>query len=113
MRLLGHNKEAYFCKLVRDWYSADDAPGISAVNRAAYRLNMRKFLLDPLDFGQFPPYGSHVLGMSKQMLEGFLQSIDTNIQLYSVVIDGTMNSRAVSSLTNETFFGDMTDMEQS
>ena len=94
-----------------NWYRAEDEKGISALTRVTYRLNLKKFLIAPLQFNKFPPYGSHVLGMSRQMLEGFLQGIDTKLQLYAITRKGTYNPRAITSLTNETFFGDMTDME--
>jgi hypothetical protein len=50
--------------------------------------------------------------MPRIMYEGLLQSIDTHIQLYAICKEGTYNQRAISSLINETFFGEMTDMEQ-
>ncbi|CAG2257675.1 unnamed protein product [Mytilus edulis] len=53
----------------------------------------------------------YVKGFPKVMFEGFLQRIDTTIQLYSIVKSGTYNHRAISSLVNETFFGELSDME--
>ena len=50
--------------------------------------------------------------MPRPMLEGFFQCIDTKIQLYGIVKGKAMNARAIGSLQNETFFGEMTDMEQ-
>lgn len=45
------------------------------------------------------------------MFEGFIQSIDTHLQLYAITTDGTYNQRAVSSLVNETFFAELSDLE--
>ena len=112
MITLGYSNEAAFCRLMRCWYLAEDTKGVNAMTRTQYRLDLRKFLLDPIDLAQFPPYGSHVFGMPRPMLEGFLQCIDTKIQLYGIVKGKAMNARAIGSLQNETFFGEMTDMEQ-
>lgn len=111
MEGLGFEKEAKFCEYVRNWYEADDSKGIPAEGRIERRLRLRSFLLDPVDFSLFPPYGQFVMGMSKQMYEGFLQNIDTKNLLYLLTKQNTYNVRAVGSLQNETFFGQMSDME--
>lgn len=56
-------------------------------------------------------YGMYITGFPKIMFEGFVQRIDTTIQLYSVVRSGTFNQRVVSSLFNETFFGELSEIE--
>ena len=111
MILLGYKNEAKFCRLIREWYQAEDEPGMPALERAKKRLAFRYFLLDGVDFGMFPPYTSYVKGMPRNMFEGFLQSIDTHLLLYATCKGGTYNQRAVSSLVNETFFGELSDME--
>ena len=111
MRSLGYQREAHFCELIRNWYLAEDAPGISAMKRTQDRFKYRKYLLDGVDFGQFPAYGGFIKGMPKVMFEGFLQSIDCHIQLYPLCINGTYNQRSVSSLVNETFFGELQELE--
>ena len=111
MRVLGYTEEAEFCQLVREWYEAEDAPGITAVERTCRRLKIKSFIMREVDFGMFPPYGMYVNGFTRASFEGFLQKIDTNIQLYSVIKSGTYNQRAISSLVNETFFGELSDMD--
>ncbi|CAH1779700.1 unnamed protein product [Owenia fusiformis] len=74
-----------------------------------YRLAFRRFLLDQVDFEIFPPYGSHIKGIPQTAFEGFLQSIDTHMQLYALI--GPYNQRAVSSLVNENFFGELSEVE--
>ena len=76
------------------------------------RLAFRTNLIQKANLSKFPPYGMHVLGMQRQMYEGFIQSIDTHLQLYGIVKGGSYNTRSVSSLTNETFFGEMPEFEQ-
>ncbi|CAC5368651.1 unnamed protein product [Mytilus coruscus] len=111
MRKLGFIREADFCKLIREWYEAEDESGISAVDRMKRRINLKSFLLEGVDFGRYPMYGMYVKGFPKVQFEGFLQRIDTSLQLYSVVKNGSFNQRAISSLANETFFGELSEME--
>ena len=110
MRELQYNEEADFCKLVREWYEAEDSPGISAEERTKRRMNFKLFLLKGVDFGQFPCYGMYVKGFPRGMFEGLLQRIDTTTQLYAVMKKG-YNQRAISSLVNETFFGELGEIE--
>lgn len=63
------------------------------------------------DFGQFPAPDNFIHGMPRIMFEGFIQSIDTHLQLYPLCADGTYNQRAISSLVNETFFGELEEIE--
>ena len=109
---LGYVKEAEFCNIFRNWYDAEDTAGIPSLERALKRLALRDYMLSNVDFSQYPPYGSHIRGMPRTMYEGLLQSIDTHIQLYAICKEGTYNQPAVSSLVNETFFGEMADMKQ-
>ena len=62
MILLGYVEEAKFCSLLINWWTAEDEPGISAMKRFEYRMALRDYLLDGIDFGKFPPHGSHIKG---------------------------------------------------
>ncbi|CAC5420694.1 unnamed protein product [Mytilus coruscus] len=42
---LGHTKEAAFCRLIREFYEAEDDPGITASERCYRRINLRDWLL--------------------------------------------------------------------
>ena len=109
---LGFPRESAFCSLVRNWYAAEDDPGISAHERAVFRMQFRKFLLRDVELMTFPPpKGGYIHGMPQTMFEGIIQSIDTHLQLYAVCFGGTYNQRSVSSLVNETFFGELGEME--
>lgn len=68
MRELGFPEEADFCQLARNWYRADDEPGISAKLRVQYRVAMKKFLVKDVNFGKFPPYGGYVKGKTFKMI---------------------------------------------
>jgi hypothetical protein len=54
------DKEATFCSLVRNWYHSEDEPGIPAIIRCKYRLELREWLLNEVKFGHFPPSGAYV-----------------------------------------------------
>ncbi len=112
MRELGYDSTANYCRLIRGWYQAEDEPGISSENRLKLRLEFREFLLSTFETDKFPPYGKHINGMPTGMFEGFLQGIDTSIQLYAVVKGGAYNQRSATSLCNETFFGEMSEREK-
>ena len=109
MRRLNFNSEADFCHIIRSWYEAEDSPGLSSLERTRRRLHLKHYLLKDIDFGVFPPPGMYIKGFPKGMYEGFLQRIDTCIQLYSVI--QSFNQRSVSSLVNETFFGELSEIE--
>ena len=111
MEEIGFPVEANFCRMIRQWYEAEGKPGLSAHQRVTHRLALQDYLLEGVEFGQFPPYGSFIKGMPRVMYEGFLQSIDIHIQLYATCRGGTYNQRAVSSLVNETFFSELGELE--
>ena len=109
----GDHSAAEFVSLMHNWYAAVDSPGIAAVERVKRLLALKGYLLHKhwsIDFSRFPPLGSHVKGIPFIWLDSMLQGIDTRIQLYAVL--GTYSHRALGTLTVESFFGDLTDMDQ-
>ena len=50
--------------------------------------------------------------MTWQTFEAILQNISTRIQLYQFAKGATYNSRAVSTLANESFFSDLVQLEK-
>ena len=60
MRLMGYQSEANFCRLIREWYEAEDEPGLSVFERCIRRLKLREWLCSNIHIGRFPPPGSHV-----------------------------------------------------
>ena len=89
MKENGDYNEANFCRLLREWYSAEDDPGISSTYRCELRLNLRKWLLSHVQFNQFPPSGSHIRGIPLVMFEGLMTSFERRIQLYAFVKQGS------------------------
>lgn len=84
LQKLGYSECAEFCRLIRNWYRAEDDRAIPAVDRCHMRLEFKDFLMKDIDFSTFPPYGSHIKGMPQTMMEGFLSSIDTHLQVNTV-----------------------------
>jgi hypothetical protein len=111
MKARGHLKEAKFCGLIRRWYQAEDDRGLSAIERAKYRIDLHEFLLNGVSFSSFPPHGAFIKGFPTTMFEGFVQSIENHLFLYALCRSGTYNQRSFSTLENETFFGVLSDME--
>ncbi|CAG2203957.1 unnamed protein product [Mytilus edulis] len=107
----GDFNEALFCRLIREWYAAEDDPGIDVIDRIKRRLRFRDWLLKDINFMQFPPPGLHVKGIPHIMFEGLLTNIERRIQIIPFVKSGTYNSRALGSLEAENFFGAFQDLD--
>ena len=104
-------KEANFCKMIREFYDGEDNPGISAEERCNRRMTLRSWLLEDVNFCQFPPYGSHIRGIPNVMFQGFITNIERRIQLFPFVKSGTYNVRSLGSLEAENLFGQFQDLD--
>ncbi|KAK3107543.1 hypothetical protein FSP39_016995 [Pinctada imbricata] len=111
MEQLGYKNEADFCRLVRNFYEAEDDPGINALQRCLRRLEFRDWLLKDVNFGKFPPFGSHILGLPQVMFQGFLTNIERRIQIFPFIKSGCYNVRSLGSLEAENFFGEFQDLD--
>ena len=109
MRRNNFNETANFIKLVRNWHDACNRRGLSADTRVKYLYEMHKFLTDGVNFDSVPfPYcGRYIKGLTWQTYEAILQMISMRIQLYRIAENYTYNTRAVSTLANESFFSDL------
>lgn len=107
----GDQSTAHFIKAFRQWYEAIDMPGISAHDRVERLVKMRVWLLNKVRFDTFPPPGSHVKGFSLTWYEGMMHNIDTRLQLYGL-LPGGYCQRSIGTLAAESFFGDLTEMDQ-
>ena len=58
-----YHKEAKFCRLLRNWWEAEDEPGIPAMERLKSRLELRQYVLANVDSGDFLPFTDYVKGM--------------------------------------------------
>lgn len=67
----------------------------------------REFLLSLVDLGEFPPPGTHICGMPKQLYEATISSIDAQLALYALAKQGSYNQRAVGSQVCEGLFSDI------
>ena len=105
----GHTETAAFVCLVRNWHDACNRRGLSADTRVRYLNNMHEFLTSGINFNTVPSQFAdrYVKGMTWQTFEALLQNILTRIQLYYLTSDLTYNARAVSTLSNESFFADL------
>ena len=108
---LGYESTAQFVHCIRNWYEAIDQPGLRSVERIRKLLDFKKWLIGDISFNSFPPPGRHVKGIPFVMWEGFLQNVDTRVQLYSICNNKTYNHRSLGTLAVESFFSDLTDIE--
>jgi hypothetical protein len=111
MRKLEYFHEAEFCKTIREWYMAEDEPGLDVMERHQYRIAMRNMLLGSTKLAEFPPPGLHVAGMPIVMFEGILSNIDRRIQLYSLIPGNSYNVRAPNTLDAENLFSEFRDVD--
>ena len=105
MKRDGHDAEAEWCALIRNWYRAVDEGGLSINQRVLYMMKMRQKLLSYFRFGQFPPHSSSVADLPITQFEGILGNIDRRLQLYAITSKCAYNQRAVSTLDSENIFG--------
>ncbi|CAG2230153.1 unnamed protein product [Mytilus edulis] len=111
MEINGDVREANWCSLIRNWYSAIDDAGISVDTRLQKMLDIRSYLLPFLRTGHFPPQGAYIAGLPIAQFEGILSNVDRRIQLYSMTTLQTYNQRAITSLDSETFFSGFQDYD--
>ena len=104
-------REAKLCRLMREFYEAEDDPGITVYDRSARRLALRDWLLHGVNFCQFPPYGSHINGIPNIMFQGFLTNIDRRLRRFPYVKCGSYNVRSLGSLEAENLFGQFQDLD--
>ena len=111
LTLMGYSSEAKFTRLLREWYEAEDLPGISAEGRCKRALALREWLLKDYSFENFPPPGMHIKGFPKVTFEGLICSIEAHLYMYELCKSGTFNWRSVSTLVAENIFSEVTEME--
>lgn len=104
----GDTDEASLCRDIREWWWAEDNPGISAKHRIKMRIGLRNRLLDNIDLSNFPPPGMYIKGWPTQLWEAIVANIDAKTILYKLAKVNTYNPRAFSSLAGETFFSELT-----
>ena len=107
----GDTTEAYWCRLLRQWYEAMDEAGLTVSQRVEYMMEIRNHLLHFYRPGYFPPPGGDVAGLPIAQFEGIMSNVDRRLQLYALTEKGTYNQRSISSLDSETMFGTFQDID--
>ena len=111
MRKTGWLTEATFCAKIRNWYRAEDEPGLDVKERQVARIALRTMLLESVNLAEFPPPGNHVAGMPVVMFEGILTNIDRRIQLYALTPGNSYNVRAPNTLDIENLFSEFQELD--
>ena len=107
----GKLHEARFCRVIREWYEAEDDRGIAVAERCRRRLQLRTWLLEGIDLEQFCWYGRYVKGIPIVTFESLMINIDRRLQLYPYTKSGSYNVRTIGSLENEEFFGEFHELD--
>ncbi|KAK7089101.1 uncharacterized protein [Littorina saxatilis] len=110
MRKNGDETEADFCRLLRNWYRADDDGGLDSALRLQWRLSLRTCLLQRYNPHHFPPPAGYVGGIPVVTFESLLTNIERKAQMYCFAEDGSFNARALSTLDAENFFSILGDL---
>ena len=63
-----------------------------------------------MDWNDFPPPSKFIQGMPVQIYESIMQGISTRMQIFALSWT-PVNQRAISTLSIESFFSDLTHME--
>ena len=110
----GFSETINFIHLVCFWHEACNKRGISTDERVRRLCKMYQHLTSGINFTSVPfQYeGRYIRGMTWQTFEAILQNISTCIQLYQFAKGTTYNSRALSTLANESFFSDLVQLEK-
>ena len=96
--------------LVRDWYEACDERGIHIYVRLRNMEKFFRFLRGKVDWNDFPPPTKFIQGMPVQTYESIMQGISTRMHIFALS-QIQVNQRAISTLSIESFFSDLTHME--
>ncbi|CAC5422641.1 unnamed protein product [Mytilus coruscus] len=110
MKNAGYHTEANFCGLIRNWYRAQDEPGLSCYERHLYEQSLRQWLLEDVRFEIFPPPGRYVKDIPIVLYEGLLIHIDRRSQLYAFT-NGAYNARSIGTFDIENLFGAFQDWD--
>jgi hypothetical protein len=108
-----YKKEAEFVRLIRDWFEAEDSPGIPATERCCRRLTLRDYLLEDVNFAAFPPATQYMKGIPIVTYEALLVHLERKLQIFQYVPDHKYNVRALGTQEVEQFFSTMSDMDPS
>ena len=87
---------------------------IEADEHIEHWVNMHNYLTQDIDFKKFPsPFSSrYIKGMPIKTFEALLQISSMRIYLYAAAVDETYNSRAISTLSSESYFSDVKRMDK-
>lgn len=89
-----YSAEKEFCQLIREWFKAEDEPGLNAHKRCESRFALRKWLLEGYDASTFPPPTRYIKGIPIQTFEAFVIHIERKVQIYPLC-GGHYNTRGI------------------
>lgn len=84
----GDIEAASLCHDVRNWWSAEDDPGIAAMTRIEMRKGLRQRLLSHVNWNELPSPTMFIKGWPIQLWEAIVANVDAKALLYGVCQNG-------------------------
>ena len=113
MTTLGYHNEAKLVTHVRNWFDACNERGLTVEKRIEYLIDIHNYFMEFYEPKTYPMSCSHVKGLPTTTFQSILQNVSLRIILNLLSRNKTYNQRAVSTLSVESFFSDLSAMARS
>ena len=113
MSTLGYHNEAKLVTYVCNWFHACNKRGLTVEKRIEYLIDIHNYFMEFYEPKTYPMSCTHVRGLPSTMFQSILQNVSLRIILYHLSSSHTYNQRAVSTLSVESFFSDLSSMAKS
>ena len=110
---LGFHKEAKLVNHIRNWFDACNKRGLSLEKRIEYLIDINKYFIQFYPVMRYPMSCSHIRGLPSTTFQAILHNSSLRITLYHLSKQKTYNQRAVSTLSVESFFSDLSALARS
>ena len=110
---LGFHKEAKLVNHIRNWFDACNKRGLSVEKRIEYLIDINKYFMQFYPVMRYPMSCSHIRGLPSTTFQAILHNSSLRITLYHLSKQKTYNQRAVSTLSVESFFSDLSALARS
>ena len=113
MEKLGFKNEAKLVTVVRNWFNACNERGLSVETRIEHLIDIHNYFMGFYQPRTYPMSCTHIQGLPSTTFQAILQNVSMRIILYHLTPKKTYNHRALSTLSVESFFSDLSAMANS